>query len=528
MSLRMRQTTVCQAMRSWLIAGLCLLTCGNAWARAETVVEQYTKRPIFMGMAAVLFGIAAWGAIAYPAGIIIALAATTFLQQVDYQIPGGVYMSPWKAMVFLAIGLMLIQCMMTNAQLNRRHWPPMAPLLAFGIAAVLSMLKAPSLAYSVKYLTTYVIAATAYIAIYWHMSQQEDNRSFRTALILLGAGAVLAAVVFIGPAALVNPAKLQQMVMSFAIPQLQHSAGLFSDRNYLAGYMLTLFPVFVAAAALAKSTASRAWWLLCAALTLGTTIVTLSRAAAAVLAGQLAILFIIGWRLVWQKLRQRLAVAIGLGAVIAIGAVAIAASPHGRLMTQFAIARLSGTFTREANSEDGEKDAARAMASQSTKMRMAIAQTGWRMFRENPVLGVGFGQFAAVKNHYMDPTHPHFEFGAAHNTYLRILAETGIAGFAMYGWLLCAVTQRIIHALRHIRDRNKKIWLWALATGWLGMLLMAFTLDYLEQSYNWAYMAMVVALADRFSESENVNQRSSDAAAKDKSMSRGASYANCS
>jgi O-antigen ligase len=73
------------------------------------------------------------------------------------------------------------------------------------------------------------------------------------------------------------------------------------------------------------------------------------------------------------------------------------------------------------------------------------------MVEGNPVLGVGAGQFS---EHYRDATR-FWRFrisrGHAHNAYLQVAAEVGLAGLLAYASLLCAVLGSLIGRLKASR-----------------------------------------------------------------------------
>ena len=64
--------------------------------------------------------------------------------------------------------------------------------------------------------------------------------------------------------------------------------------------------------------------------------------------------------------------------------------------------------------------------------RMAHWQAGWRMFEDNPLAGVGIGNFNANYPDYFVREEFRHSQGHAHNFYIHILAETGIVGLALY------------------------------------------------------------------------------------------------
>ena len=68
--------------------------------------------------------------------------------------------------------------------------------------------------------------------------------------------------------------------------------------------------------------------------------------------------------------------------------------------------------------------------------RMAHWQTGWRMFVDEPLLGVGAGNFNVRYPDYFVRAAFEFSRGHAHNYYIHTLAETGLVGLAAYLTLL--------------------------------------------------------------------------------------------
>jgi len=68
--------------------------------------------------------------------------------------------------------------------------------------------------------------------------------------------------------------------------------------------------------------------------------------------------------------------------------------------------------------------------------RMAHWQAGWQMFADHPATGVGAGNFNERYDDYFVREQFRFSRGHAHNYYIHLLAETGIAGIAAYAVLI--------------------------------------------------------------------------------------------
>ena len=62
--------------------------------------------------------------------------------------------------------------------------------------------------------------------------------------------------------------------------------------------------------------------------------------------------------------------------------------------------------------------------------RLALWGTAGTMFRQHPVLGVGYGNYRSLYNDYLPGVTPNQL--DAHNLYLQFLAETGIIGFVVF------------------------------------------------------------------------------------------------
>ncbi len=94
---------------------------------------------------------------------------------------------------------------------------------------------------------------------------------------------------------------------------------------------------------------------------------------------------------------------------------------------------------------DLQREGSAVEAHVSASMRESFAYVSWQMFLDRPLFGWGFGQFYVEKNPYLSDRGTPLELELIreyinHNTYLNLLAETGIVGFGLYmavlaGWL---------------------------------------------------------------------------------------------
>jgi O-antigen ligase len=102
--------------------------------------------------------------------------------------------------------------------------------------------------------------------------------------------------------------------------------------------------------------------------------------------------------------------------------------------------------------------------------RMAHWQAGWYMFMDHPWLGVGAGNYAEAYAAYFVGTWRE-ALGHAHNYYLNILAELGIAGGGILLLLLGLAFRQLGGALVQSEDRNTSFWRAALAGVFGGLVV---------------------------------------------------------
>ena len=140
--------------------------------------------------------------------------------------------------------------------------------------------------------------------------------------------------------------------------------------------------------------------------------VTGSRAA--ILAGIFVPLLFWVSRLVQQSRRPRLAFAGAIAALATLGALALAAYPAGRNDT------IRGTF----------------------RSRLVLTELGWRMFESAPAFGIGLTEFydqSAILGGPGLATQVGAPRENAHNNFVQVLAEEGLAGLTALIVLLAVV-----------------------------------------------------------------------------------------
>lgn len=99
-------------------------------------------------------------------------------------------------------------------------------------------------------------------------------------------------------------------------------------------------------------------------------------------------------------------------------------------------------------------------------LRYRLWQAAWQMWLDHPVQGVGIGMFARNVIYYAPAVASTYPVIGAHNTYLSILAETGLLGFGFFAGIL------MIAARNYVRNTpNDNIENVALRYVWLTVFL---------------------------------------------------------
>lgn len=116
---------------------------------------------------------------------------------------------------------------------------------------------------------------------------------------------------------------------------------------------------------------------------------------------------------------------------------------------------------------------------QALHHRPEIWEGSWRLIKESPVLGHGYGH----KNfHYAWkrlPDRPDAQYGAAHNTPLHILFELGVVGLLLHLWIYGRLLLRLIIGYRTAADPMVRSLLAAVLAISAGWILQSITMEHI-------------------------------------------------
>lgn len=153
--------------------------------------------------------------------------------------------------------------------------------------------------------------------------------------------------------------------------------------------------------------------------------------------------------------------------------------PRRWLLPAFGGAAIAGTLVMAIlwTSVMGlKREGTAAEAEHSVNQRESFAYVSWQMFKDHPLLGVGFGHFYEAKLPYLSDRRQQVELESIrgldhHNTFLSVLVETGLVGLTAFIAVLAAWSRQ---AWRLANDAARPSWARA-----QGVLMLAVVVNYL-------------------------------------------------
>jgi putative inorganic carbon (HCO3(-)) transporter len=148
----------------------------------------------------------------------------------------------------------------------------------------------------------------------------------------------------------------------------------------------------------------------------------------------------------------------------------------------------------------GEKDPSETSAADiSVDGRMAEMQVALRMFADNPLFGVGAGNYVFNFQRYSQDLHlmNRGEDRNAHSLYLQIAAERGLVGLAAFGtllWFMIRSLKRSVHMFQKAGRHDYAALATAFGIGFFGFLIGSIFLHDSYPKYFWLLMGISLSL----------------------------------
>jgi len=134
----------------------------------------------------------------------------------------------------------------------------------------------------------------------------------------------------------------------------------------------------------------------------------------------------------------------------------------------------------------------------SYMIRQLMIQKGERLFLQSPIIGVGVGRFTKSSVPLDIPQvlsyagQQHFDVKSSHNSYLDLLAESGLAGAVPFAILLIILSWRGAKSV--IRSsRNNRFWILASFLGFVQMSIHMWAIASLTNTANWFIYGLAAA-----------------------------------
>jgi O-antigen ligase len=131
-------------------------------------------------------------------------------------------------------------------------------------------------------------------------------------------------------------------------------------------------------------------------------------------------------------------------------------------------------------------------------LRYRLWEAGGEMWLDHIPQGVGIGMFSTELRYYADGLAPRYWFSGAHNTYISVLAETGLIGFCLFAILLVISLRNFWHARKHNDIESislRYVWL----TVFLVVLIGEITLNGMHDKLLWFLVGISVYFQREFS-----------------------------
>lgn len=267
--------------------------------------------------------------------------------------------------------------------------------------------------------------------------------------------------------------------------------GPFQDVNYYASYLLMALPFALGSILLSRRFLWKVVWCFAAILLITSIISTVSRAGLLAMA---IVIFTYGLYLtLGSKGSRRL---LGLSVLVfffGVVSVLTLTDLGSKVVDLFTLSRRLETVVIG-------KDP-------SLNQREKIYRVSIRVAEAHPVVGVGFGAFEETFPTYRGATLLPDAPRSAHNTALRLFAETGFVGFIPSLFFVLAVTRYLFKAYRKIADERHRIMMGSVMLSLFSFFLMSLTFDGMFEPHFWVMLGIAVALASMYMEQDSKPSR---------------------
>jgi O-antigen ligase len=254
------------------------------------------------------------------------------------------------------------------------------------------------------------------------------------------------------------------------------SNALFGDPNYYACFLVMVLCIALALSSLERRRLWRVSAGYCALVLFVGILTTVSRA------GYIATVVVMTGMIIFFFNHRRMRKQILWGAVIVATVAAVLTTATQLPSNIIRVFAMGDRVQMAVAGKDG-----------SVNQRAKIFTVGTRIVASHPIIGVGFGNFEKWYDFYREGDLSTQNARAAHNTYLKMFAETGIIGLAAGLLFYCLLIGALVRALRSASAYRDKAILFGFIMALLAYFIMNVTLDQIYEAHFWVFAGLSMA-----------------------------------
>ena len=193
----------------------------------------------------------------------------------------------------------------------------------------------------------------------------------------------------------------------------------------------------------------------------------------------------------------------GWGMMLFCGAVVVFAAPIAR-ETKVKLATIATTgivlllaLLLVQGGQNAQRVASLASPLTALGQREFLINVGWHMFLDNPLIGVGTGNYQhALLTSYRSLVPYWAEVTLSHTSIVSIMAEWGFIGLAMFAFICVRIAATVVRCY----SRARRVPYQRLAVAWVGAALLGIVLHsqsegrLFDEPYLFLFLAILVAI----------------------------------
>jgi putative inorganic carbon (HCO3(-)) transporter len=144
---------------------------------------------------------------------------------------------------------------------------------------------------------------------------------------------------------------------------------------------------------------------------------------------------------------------------------------------------------------------------ESVQGRLTASSRAYSIYQENPVLGIGLGNYGPYVKSYPANT-PKNGWDIVNNEYLEVMAETGTVGIISFGLILLILIIRSIQAVRQAKDEFLRLTMIGMLAAMVGVLVQYVSLSTLYIIHIWVLIGLMVATQNLIFKNTRMNNES--------------------